>query len=35
MKRHYTPQCLAHVEKILEAFPAQRQQLPRPGSGGP
>ena len=27
MKRHYTPQCLAHVEKILEAFPAQRQQL--------
>lgn len=27
MKRMYTPQCLAHVEKILEAFPAQRQQL--------
>ena len=27
MRRRYTPQCLAHVEKILEAFPAQREQL--------
>ena len=27
MRCRYTPQCLAHVEKILEAFPAQREQL--------
>lgn len=27
MRRQYTRQCLAHVETILEAFPAQREQL--------
>ena len=27
MRCRYTQQCLAHVEKILEAFPAQREQL--------